>query len=87
MIGLGVCWHLLKPYVKGQPAAPKLVIGSLIFVVSATVPEVLLNFVSGNAKAAEQIIEELGEMIGISIVLWGVLQLLVAREVRLDFPA
>jgi hypothetical protein len=55
--------------VKGQPAAPKLVIESVIFVMSATVPEVLLNFVSGNAEAAEQIIEELGEMIGITIVL------------------
>lgn len=85
LIGFGVCWHLLKPYVGGQSSGSKLAIGALIFLASATGPEILLNFVSGNAKAVEQVVEEVGEMLGVTIVLWGALQMLSAHEVRLDF--
>lgn len=83
--GLWICWRMMRPYLSGQPARRKLIGGFVLFLACATVPEILFNFVKDPWKLLEQVVEEVGEMAGITIILWGVLQLLAAHDVRLEF--
>ena len=63
-----------------------MIFGSLFFVAAASIPETLSNFVSSrHLMVLERVVEEIGEMVGITFVLWGTLGLLADRNVRLEF--
>jgi hypothetical protein len=80
-LGLGA-----RRYLRGRPAVVfKLVAGAAIFVMAAAGVETLINFVTPGGTAARVLVllEELGEMIGATTILWGVLELMRSHGVRL----
>ena len=66
---------------------PVAVLGIVLFVVSATLPEAFTNFLPRGSgfMMLELLLEEIGEMAGITIVLWGVYELLIAHRVSVRF--
>lgn len=87
LAALGFAWISTRQYLTGQPARWKLLVGCAVFVLGATVPEVVYNYLEPGSMeiVVEQVVEEIGEMLGITIVLWGVLELLAVHDVRLRF--
>lgn len=82
-----IIWRWIRHYLSGQRARWKLFSGIAIFLISATVPEIISNFLSPGSSLLmlELVVEEIGEMAGITLVVWGVYELLEAFDVRLDF--
>jgi hypothetical protein len=87
LAGLWVTWALVRHYLSGQRARWKLFWGLAVFLVSATVPEAATNFFTSGSgiMMLELLLEEIGEMVGITIVVWGVYEILVAHGVSLHF--
>lgn len=83
-----VWWKSIKHFLQVCPAGRnKILFGTLIFLGSATIPEILANFVVGNlfAMHAEILVEELGEMLGMTVCLWGVFDLCITHSIQLKF--
>jgi len=78
----------LKRYLKkGSHITNKYFIGLIIFLGSATGIEIISNFVSkrGITHVIQISCEELGEMVGVTIILWATYELLVSYNISLDF--
>ena len=79
-------WRNAQPYLVGFKGKGKLILGLITFVAAATVPEFFSNFVEwGPWMHLAIAIEEIGEMAGITIFLWGVFELCVYHRIRCDF--
>jgi hypothetical protein len=80
----------LKRYLKNKShITNKYFIGSIIFLGSATGIEIFSNFVSetGITRIIQTSCEELGEMVGVTFILWATYELLVSYNISLDFSA
>ena len=64
-------WRCIKDYLVGFAGKGKLLMGILVFVGGATIPEIFSNFAQGNLMVVVILVEELGEMAGITFFLWG----------------
>ncbi len=76
----------LRPYLRGRPVVTRLyLLGLVLFVVSATGLEAISNIwhEENPIVLAETFLEEMGEMVGVTIMLWATLLLLRAEGVRL----
>jgi hypothetical protein len=81
MLGLGA-----RRYLRGRRGVViKLIAGVVLFVAAAAGVEMLTNFVTpgGTASRIVVLLEETGEMLGATVMLWGVLELLRSHGVRL----
>lgn len=77
-------WYA-RSYLRIAPEAfIKYFIGLVVFAIGAMGMETLSNFVAGEAYVAVVAAEELLEMLGVTILLWACLDLLQARNVRLE---
>ena len=67
----------------------KYFIGLIIFIGSATGIEIISNFVSitGITRIIQTSCEELGEMVGVTFILWATYELLVSYNFSLEFSA
>jgi hypothetical protein len=81
-------WIKAKHYfssVKKQTKL-KLIFGFVVFIGSATVSEIFSNIVSEFPLLPLQIlVEEFGEMLGVTICFWGALELLQEKRVEISF--
>jgi len=88
LVALFLWWRSIRRFTEtSRNSQTKVLIGALIFLASATLPEIFSNFLIGNlfAMHAELVIEEWGEMLGITICLWGVFELCRDHNINLDF--
>ena len=82
---IGSLFWYARSYLRIVPAAlSRCIAGLVIFASGAMGMETLGNFVEGSAFTVAIAAEELGEMLGITTVLWGILELLQVRGVRLE---
>ena len=75
----------MKYYLVGFAGKGKLLMGMLVFVGGATVVEIFSNFAQGNLMVVGVLVEELGEMAGITLFLWGVYELCISHKISIDF--
>ena len=78
----------IKKYLKNRShIRTKFIIGLIIFIGSATGIEIISNFVSetGITRIIQTSCEELGEMVGVTFILWATYELLVSYNISLDF--
>lgn len=80
-------WRAARAYiVECPPARWKLLAGFALFIGSATGTEFLLNFADTPGWVALQLCaEEFGEMAGITVILWGLLDLLRSKRATVRF--
>ena len=82
--------HLLADHLRAAPAAARLIAaGGVLFVLGAGVVELTGNFAAGDRplQLGIQIVEELCEMTGATVVIWGGFELLRVQGVRIRrFP-
>lgn len=79
---------IFKATIKGRKVTfAKLFLGTTIFLLSATGTEILSNFVQSNAfwLTIQAVAEETGEMIGTTIILYGLYELLCFNRLRFEF--
>jgi len=79
-----------RPYWQGRPGViAKCVFGTALLLFSAGGMEILVNLVKTHQTVVslETLLEESGEMIGTTIVLWGVIELLAAEKLAVHFDA
>lgn len=77
------------PFWSGPRAARvRVVLGVVVYLASAAGVEVAINFAAtdGVAGGALVIAEEGGELVGVTLMIWGVVELLSASRVRLIVP-
>lgn len=81
----GLLWiTLAMSRLWGNPRATRLfVIGLLIFIGSAAGLEILTNFTAGFAKTLQITAEECGEMLGVTVMLWAVYDLMTSHGIVL----
>jgi hypothetical protein len=79
-------WFDARQYLIGFAGKRYLIAGAFIFLASATGIETLSNFVSGSGLAVSIILEEVGEMLGITVLLLGVYELCRFHSVELKIP-
>jgi hypothetical protein len=72
-------WLITRRLKIPRSVAVKGLLGVAFFFLSATGVEMLSNFASGIANVAQVAIEEGGEMMGVTIVLWSLLDLTAAK--------
>ncbi|MEA2736498.1 MAG: hypothetical protein QOE14_2949 [Humisphaera sp.] len=75
-----------RRYLRGRPGiALKLAAGVALFIAAAAGVEALSNFAEAHGTAARALVllEEVGEMLGATIILWGVCDLIRAHGVRM----
>lgn len=58
----------------------KALTGALIFVIAAAPGDILVNYFRGDALVVQTAIEELAEMIGVTLMLWAVMTLLAEQK-------
>jgi hypothetical protein len=81
-----VWWRNISHYFVGFPGKGKVFTGTLVFVAGATIPEYASNFLVGSPlMLLLEISEELSEMAGITIFMWGFLELCSSHSVVVDF--
>lgn len=86
MIGLFAC---LRRYLRGRPEVAKIMITAMVvYIGSAVGIEMISNFVptEGPAYVIQVASEELGEMIGITLFVWGAFELLRSYGYTISFP-
>lgn len=75
-------WKAANRWLNGFPHRGKFIAGMLLFVLAATVPEILSNFVTSHSlRLMLVLVEELGEMVGVTLILWGTYELCVFHQV------
>jgi hypothetical protein len=58
----------------------KALAGALIFVIAAGPGDILVNYVTGDAHIIQTAVEELGEMVGVTLILWAAMTLLAQQR-------
>lgn len=58
----------------------KAVAGILLFVIAAAPGDILVNYFTGDALVIQTAVEELSEMLGVTLVLWAAMSLLALQE-------
>ena len=79
-----------KPYWQGRPSVVfKCVAGTCILLFCAGGLEILVNLVKSQQTlvSLETLLEESGEMLGTTLMLWGVIDLLAAEKLSVTFDA
>lgn len=87
---IGALFWYARPFLRMAPAAfTKCLVGLTVFAAGAVGAEISANFTVPNSAAhlAQVTAEELLEMLGATILLWGCVDLLQAWNVRLDVRA
>lgn len=87
MGALAFWWRGIAPLFKGARGHHLLSYGFLLFVCSATVPEALSNLIAGSGPllTLEVVLEELGEMAGVTLILWGLVEVCRSLRITLRF--
>ena len=86
LAGLALVGYAARHYLRGRAAiVVTFTIGAMVLVAAGAGVEMLSNFVTPHAAAARALvlIEEVGEMMGATTMLWAVLDLLRSHGVRL----
>jgi len=89
--------YYLKRYVKVRPnIIKKFIVGLIVFLVSACALDLLSNFTlsrtlsfletTTTAYAIQVCSEELGEMVGVTIIMWATYDLLISFNISLNIP-
>lgn len=79
--------HLLADHLRAAPAAARLIAcGGILFVLGAGVIELIANLAVGDRplQLGIQVVEELSEMIGATVVIWGGMELLRVHGIRVQ---
>ena len=79
-----------RPYWQGRPGViAKCVFGTALLLFSAGGMEILVNLVKTHQTVVslETLLEESGEMLGTTLMLWGVIDLLAAEKLSVTFDA
>jgi hypothetical protein len=58
----------------------KALAGAVIFAIAAGPGDILVNYVTGNAHIIQTAAEELGEMVGVTLILWAAMTLLAQQK-------
>jgi len=58
----------------------KALAGAVIFVTAAAPGDILVNYLSGNALVVQTGVEEFGEMVGVTLILWATMTLLARQQ-------
>lgn len=58
----------------------KALTGAVVFVIAAAPGDILVNYLSGNALVVQTGIEEFGEMVGVTLILWATMTLLAQQQ-------
>lgn len=58
----------------------KALAGAIIFVIAAAPGDILVNYVTGDAHIIQTAVEELGEMVGVTLILWAAMTLLAQQR-------
>jgi hypothetical protein len=58
----------------------KALAGAIIFVIAAGPGDILVNYVTGDAHIIQTAVEELGEMVGVTLILWAAMTLLAQQR-------
>src|SRR5688572_2980224 len=80
LVGFGA-----RRYLRGRkPVVVKFIVGAALYIAAAAGVEALSNFVvpQGTAARALVLMEEMGEMFGATMMLWGVWELMRSHGVR-----
>ncbi len=80
-------WRAFAPAVSGRQQVVRLyVVGFLVYVGSALGIETLANFISvgGVASLVQVVAEELGEMVGVTLLVWATLELLASHHIHIE---
>jgi len=88
LIIAGIGAKLTRQYWYGRPKVCILfALGLALFLGSAGVLEILVNFFKDNQPlvSLETLVEETGEMLGVTIVLWSAVELLIAEKLTIAF--
>ena len=58
----------------------KALAGAVVFVIAAAPGDILVNYLSGDALVIQTGVEEFGEMVGVSLILWAAMTLLAQQQ-------
>lgn len=87
LIIIAILWRKFSPYLRGRERVVRLyLLGFLVYIASALGVEILANFVSpAQADSVVQIVcEELGEMMGVTLLVWATLELLDSYDIHIQ---
>lgn len=79
-------WRAFVPFLQDRERVVRLyVVGFVVYAVSALGIELLTNFVrpGGLASVVQIVCEELGEMLGVTVLIWATLELLASYSIHL----
>jgi hypothetical protein len=85
LAAVAIIWRGVRPFLAGRPRiARRFLLGFGIFVGSAAGIELLYNLMSPDSIGVyvEILFEEVGEMIGVTLLLWAAYELLVSHGLR-----
>jgi len=78
-------WRVLAPFLQGRKRVARLyLVGFVVYTASVLGIEILANFVSpgGLASAVQVVCEELGEMLGLTLLVWATVELLASYDIN-----
>lgn len=90
LIMVAMVWRDLVVYLQGRRSIARLyIVGFIVYVGSALGIETLSNFVEPGGLAAllQVACEELGEMLGVTLLVWATLSLLTSHDIHLQAGA
>ena len=83
LVGFLLWLRAARPVFLGHRGRGKMLLGVLIFFTAVTIPEYVFNFYHETHWASLLVFfEELGEMVGVTFLLWGVWELCASHEVE-----
>jgi hypothetical protein len=85
VIVVALLWRDLVPFLQGRRRTVTLyVVGFVVYAVSALGVEFLANFVrpGGLGSVVQVVCEELGEMLGETLLIWATLELLTSHDIH-----
>lgn len=85
LIVVALLWRAFVPFLQGRARVVRLyIVGFVVYAGSALGIEILANFVGpgGLASVVQVVCEELGEMLGVTLLVWATLELLASYDIR-----
>jgi len=85
LIVVTLLWRAFSPALRGRERVARLyLVGFFVYAASALGIEILANFVSpgGLLSVVQVVCEELGEMLGVTLLVWATLELLASYDIH-----
>jgi hypothetical protein len=85
LIVVALLWRAFIPFLQGRARVVRLyIVGFVVYAGSALGIEILANVVSpgGLASVVQVVCEEMGEMLGVTLLVWATLELLASYDIR-----